>query len=99
MNNKNSPDFICSAPGKTILFGEHAVVYGTNAIATVIDYRCFGSFSINTTNKIILKTPIKEMNRIWEYNYLYNIYKKNQDIFNLSLDNENNFNLIQKNIT
>ncbi|MBC7097433.1 MAG: mevalonate kinase, partial [Methanobacteriales archaeon] len=28
-----------SAPGKTILFGEHAVVYGKPAIALAIDKR------------------------------------------------------------
>ena len=29
----------CSAPGKVILFGEHAVVFGEPAMATAIDLR------------------------------------------------------------
>src|SRR5688572_30923249 len=45
---------ICSAPGKVILFGEHAVVYGHPAIAAATDQRtqvevdcCGGEFTVN----------------------------------------------------
>ncbi len=36
--------FDASAPGKVILSGEHAVVHGTHAVATVVDKRTFARF-------------------------------------------------------
>jgi mevalonate kinase len=42
MAEKSSPLVITSAPGKVILFGEHAVVYeGKKAIASTISQRTF----------------------------------------------------------
>ena len=43
---------VCSAPGKVILFGEHAVVFGEPALATAIDMR------ITVTGKISSETTI-----------------------------------------
>jgi len=40
------PSFIASAPGKVILSGEHAVVHGTQAIATVVGMRAYAQFSV-----------------------------------------------------
>ncbi len=37
--------FIASAPGKVILSGEHSVVHGKLAVATVLDKRTFVEFA------------------------------------------------------
>lgn len=45
-----------SAPGKLILFGEHAVVYGEAAIATAVDKRAFVTACELDENKIIVES-------------------------------------------
>ncbi|PFH53110.1 hypothetical protein AMATHDRAFT_55556 [Amanita thiersii Skay4041] len=39
---QNQREWLISAPGKVILFGEHAVVHGVTAIAASVDLRCYG---------------------------------------------------------
>ncbi|MCC7560232.1 MAG: mevalonate kinase [Methanobacterium sp.] len=46
-----------SAPGKAILFGEHAVVYGKPAIAVAVDKRAIVTINEGTTDDIQLKIP------------------------------------------
>ncbi|KAF8907338.1 cystathionine beta-lyase [Gymnopilus junonius] len=45
-------EWFISAPGKIILFGEHAVVHGVTAIAASVDLRCYGLATPRHDDKI-----------------------------------------------
>ncbi|QRW04591.1 Cys/Met metabolism PLP-dependent enzyme [Ceratobasidium sp. AG-Ba] len=46
--------WLVSAPGKVILFGEHAVVHGVTAIAAAVDLRCYALTTPLNSNAISL---------------------------------------------
>ncbi|CAD5222670.1 unnamed protein product [Bursaphelenchus xylophilus] len=54
-----------SAPGKIILFGEHAVVYGKTAIAGSIDLRTYVSLFTSADGRIYLSLPDLQVERTW----------------------------------
>jgi mevalonate kinase len=55
----NTKSVTASAPGKTILFGEHAVVYGKPAIAAAVDRRVY--VSINKRNDKRTHVNVEEL--------------------------------------
>jgi len=50
-----------SAPGKVILFGEHAVVYGKPAIACAINKRAYAKVKKNSSGKINIKAGVSDL--------------------------------------
>uniref|UniRef100_A0A914ENF3 Mevalonate kinase n=1 Tax=Acrobeloides nanus TaxID=290746 RepID=A0A914ENF3_9BILA len=54
-----------SAPGKIILFGEHAVVYGRTAIAGSIDLRTYVSLFTSADGRIYLSLPDLNVEKTW----------------------------------
>ncbi|KAJ2374054.1 cystathionine beta-lyase, partial [Coemansia sp. RSA 2607] len=49
--------FVTSAPGKVILFGEHAVVYGKTAVAGSLDMRAYALSTPRTDGLVRLLLP------------------------------------------
>lgn len=54
-----------SAPGKIILFGEHAVVYGRTAVAGSIDLRTYVSLYTSADGRIYLSLPDLGVEKTW----------------------------------
>ncbi|VDK68211.1 unnamed protein product [Onchocerca ochengi] len=54
-----------SAPGKIILFGEHAVVYGRTAVAGSIDLRTYVSLFTSADGRIYLSLPALGVEKTW----------------------------------
>lgn len=67
----NSPtSIVVSAPGKVILFGEHAVVHGVTAIAGSVALRCYANVSPRKDGKISLDLPDLGVVHAWNISEL-----------------------------
>ncbi|KAK0419473.1 hypothetical protein QR680_014167 [Steinernema hermaphroditum] len=62
-----------SAPGKIILFGEHAVVGGKTAVAGSIDLRTYASLFTSKDGRIYLSLPDLGVEKTWMLKDLVNI--------------------------
>ncbi|WVQ76274.1 cystathionine beta-lyase [Cryptococcus sp. DSM 104548] len=63
-------DIVVSAPGKVILFGEHAVVHGVTAIASSVNLRCFSVLSPRSDGKVALDVPNIGVELEWDIHSL-----------------------------
>ncbi|KAJ7242803.1 cystathionine beta-lyase [Mycena haematopus] len=64
-------EWFVSAPGKVILFGEHAVVHGVTALAASVDLRCYGLATPRNDGKVSVHfADIDNLYHEWDINAL-----------------------------
>lgn len=56
---------VVSAPGKVILFGEHAVVHGVTALAASVNLRCYAFVEPRADGKVQLELPELNVDHEW----------------------------------
>ncbi|KAI9208461.1 ribosomal protein S5 domain 2-type protein [Polychytrium aggregatum] len=64
-HKRTPPGLVVSAPGKVILFGEHAVVYGKTAIAASLGLRSYLYINERSDEKIRLHLPDLKLEEEW----------------------------------
>lgn len=64
-DDDEEPPIVVSAPGKVILFGEHAVVHGVTAIAASVNLRCFAILTPRRDERIDIELPDIGLTKDW----------------------------------
>ncbi|ORX63334.1 mevalonate kinase [Anaeromyces robustus] len=72
-NNNNNKIVITSAPGKVIVFGEHAVVYGKTAIASSLGLKCYSKVEKTNNDVVHLYLPNLQLEKTFSINELKTI--------------------------
>ena len=63
---KRTTTLTVSAPGKVILFGEHAVVHGVTAVAAATALRCYGRVTPSKQGMVSLSMPDIALEQHWD---------------------------------
>ena len=71
---------ISSAPGKVILFGEHAVVYNKLGIAASVDKRCFVTVSLNIENTVAIDNRGFNMKKSLTEDELFKLFDEIEEL-------------------
>ncbi len=69
----STDEIIVSAPGKLILHGEHAVVYGKPALAASLNHRTYLKLSKNTRGCVELDLPDVDIHKSWSIERIRNL--------------------------
>lgn len=65
VNGSTDETLLVAAPGKVILFGEHAVVHGVTALAAAVGLRCYSLVEPRHDGKIHLELPDLSVSHTW----------------------------------